>query len=101
MLAALVLSRLGLSLRCGLAGVSAWGAIARNEPSKRSEIVHDIWYMPDAEGGTSLRWAALRIGHMKLLQGSGANDWVRPKPDPRAIAVGKNGYSYRLVSQAA
>ena len=59
-------------------GVSAWGAIARNEPSKRSEIVHDIWYMPDAEGGTSLRWAALRIGHMKLLQGSGANDWVRP-----------------------
>ena len=66
-------------------GVSAWGAIARNEPSKRSEIVHDIWYMPDAEGGTSLRWAALRIGHMKLLQGSGANDWVRPKPDPRAI----------------
>ena len=85
MLAALVSSRLGLILRSGLAGVSAWGAIARNEPSKRSEIVHDIWYMPDGEGGTSLRWAALRIGHMKLLQGSGANDWVRPKPDPRAI----------------
>ena len=85
MLAALLLPRLGLNLRSGLAGVSAWGAIARNEPSKRSEIVHDIWYMPDGEGGTSLRWAALRIGHMKLLQGSGANDWVRPKPDPRAI----------------
>ena len=72
------------------AGVSAWGAIARNEPSKRSEIVHDIWYMPDAEGGTSLRWAALRIGHMKLLQGSGANDWVRPLTN---LQVDRNGSS--------
>ena len=100
--------------------MSAWGAIARNEPSKRSEIVHDIWYMPDAEGGTSLRWAALRMGHMKLLQGSGANDWVRPKPgrcgidlwhrlisQPSLTLAQLSGreewveYSYRLVSQAA
>lgn len=60
-----------------LDGVSAWGAIARGEPSKRTEIVHDIWYTKDPEGGNSktLRWAALHMGHMKLLQGSGAYSW--------------------------
>ena len=27
-----------------LDGVSAWGAIARGEPGRRKEIMHDLWY---------------------------------------------------------
>jgi hypothetical protein len=27
-----------------LDGVSAWGAIARGEPGRRTEIMHDLWY---------------------------------------------------------
>eukprot|EP01046_Picozoa_sp_COSAG06_P014531 COSAG06_NODE_903_length_11646_cov_15.420975_6_plen_115_part_00 len=70
-----------------LDGVSAWGAIARGEPSKRTEIVHDIWQIPGPDADVvddddvedddampaGIRWAALRMGDMKLLQGSGAN----------------------------
>ena len=38
--------------------------------------MHDIWYKKDASSGVKyLQWAALRLGDMKLLQGSGAKDW--------------------------
>ena len=62
-----------------LDGVSAWGAIARGEPSLRTEIMHDLWYHgnPDPEIRASIKphWAALHLDGMKLLIGSGANDW--------------------------
>lgn len=62
-----------------LDGVSAWGAIAHGEPSLRTEIMHDLWYQgnPDPEDRATLKphWAALHLDGMKLLIGSGANDW--------------------------
>jgi len=62
-----------------LDGVSAWGAIAHGEPSKRNEIVHDLWYQgnpdPDKRHGLKPHWAALHFDGMKLLIGSGATSW--------------------------
>ena len=62
-----------------LDGVSAWGAISRGEPSKRHEVMHDLWFKnnPDPEKRATLKphWAALHLDGMKLLIGSGATDW--------------------------
>ena len=48
-----------------LDGVSAWAAISRGEPSKRSEIMHDLWFHgdPDPESRAALKphWAALHL----------------------------------------
>ena len=40
-----------------LDGVSAWGPIARGEPSLRHEIMHDLWYQhnPDPESRPGLK----------------------------------------------
>ena len=49
------------------------------EPSKRNEIVHDLWYQgnpdPEKRNGLKPHWAALHLDGMKLLIGSGATSW--------------------------
>ena len=56
--------------------MSAWGAIARGEHSLRTEIMHDLWYQDqESRAAQKPHWAALHLNGMKLLIGSGANDW--------------------------
>ena len=48
-----------------LDGVSAWAAISRGEPSKRNEIMHDLWFQgdpdPESRAGLKPHWAALHL----------------------------------------
>jgi len=73
-----------------LDGVSAWGAIARNESSKRTEILHDTIetaYSP-----------AMRVGDWKLLgprSTKAERDTARHRGDP--IVYVNSGSMFRLV----
>ena len=86
-------------------GVSAWGAIAHGEPSKRNEIVHDLWYQgnpdPDKRHGLKPHWAALHLDGMKLLIGSGATSWqlYNITDDPTGMQIGP-GRRYNLSGRS-